>query len=437
MNIFRNIKKSKFLLDFSSMLVSKMSLLGVGVLSSIILTRVLGPSGMGLYASLTAFSLLFVSLAEMGIRQSTIYFAGKKRYGLEEILSANTVIWLFSSIIGMAIFFYIFKTNDVQVSGPLLWLASLIIPATIANSFINGVMLGADRITKSAGLNTINGVFRLGAIFLFVWWMNFSVLGAVLASLIPTTTLIFRKYFYLRKKDELKFKLAVNRKIIKNLISNGLLYGIALFLMSNQKQIPVLVMTGRVAESEIGIYSAGYTFASLLYNVYSSLAPIIFVKSSKALDPLANSLKIQKLMRVVFVILIVLCGFLYFALNFIIPLMYGSAFIESIPVTRILFIGIIFYNIFLILNMDMAGRGKPWIAIYALIPVTILNFCANYYFIGAYGNIGAALSTSVSMAIGSLLYLSFYAKELQMSVLNIISPRRSDWDFISQLRSKN
>ena len=418
------------------MLVSKMALLGIGVLSSIILTRVLGPSGMGLYASLTAFSLLFVSLAEMGIRQSTIYFAGKGKYGLEEILSANTAIWLFSSIFGMAIFFYIFKKNDVQVSRPLLFLASLIIPATIANSFINGVMLGADRITKSAGLNTINGIFRLGAIVLFVWWMDFSVLGAVLALLIPTITLIFRKYFYLRKKDKLRFKVAVNREIIKNLISNGLLYGVALFLMSNQKQIPVLVMTGRIAESEIGIYSAGYTFASLLYNVYSSLAPIIFVKSAKAQDPLANSLKIQKLMRVVFVILIFLCGFLYFALNFIIPLMYGPAFIESIPVTRILFIGIIFYNVFLILNMDMAGRGKPWIAIYALIPVTILNFCSNYYFIGVFGNIGAAFSTSISMAIGTFLYLIFYAKELKMNISEIIIPKRSDWDFIKQLRSK-
>lgn len=436
MNILRNIKKSKFLLDFSSMLVSKVSLLGVGVFSSIILTRVLGPSGMGLYASLTAFSLLFVSLAEMGIRQSTIYYAGKAKYQLEELLSANTIIWLLSSILGMGIFFYIFKTNDVQVERSLLLLASLIIPATIANSFMNGIMLGADRITKSAGLNTINGIFRLCAIVLFVWWMDFSVFGAVLALLIPTTSLIFRKYFYLRQKDKLRFKFSVNWEIIKNLITNGLLYGVALFLMSNQKQIPVLVMTGRISESEIGIYSAGYTFASLLYNVYGSLAPIIFVKSAKAQDPMANSLKIQKLMRVVFIILIFLCGFLYFALNFIIPIMYGPEFIESIPVTRILFIGIIFYTVFLILNMDMAGRGKPWVAIYALVPVTILNFIANYYFIGLFGNLGAAYSTSISMAIGAILYLYLYSKELKMNLTRIVMPKRSDWDFIKQLLAK-
>ena len=83
--------------------------------------------------------------------------------------------------------------------------------------------------------------------------------------------------------------------------------------------------------------------------------------------------------------------------------------------------------------MDLAGRGKPWIAIYALIPVTLINFFSNYFFIGLFGNIGAAFSTSISMAIGTIIFLFFYSKEIEMPILQIIKPQRSDWDFISKL----
>lgn len=436
MNVIENIRKSKFLIDFLSILSSNVSLLFIGIFTSIINNRVLGPDGIGLYAILTNFTLLFVSMAELGIRQSTIFFAGKGTYKLNEILSANANIWILSSFIGMVIFYFIFQNNKVDVSIGVLIFSALIIPATIANSFINGIMLGADKIQKTASFNIANGILKLLLIALLVWALNLYVLGAILALLIPAITLVFRKYFYLRKTETLKLKFTFNIEIIKRLIGHGLLYGVALFLMGNQKKIPILVMTGRISGYDIGIYYAGFAFADLLYNVHSALAPIIFVRTAKAKDPIENSLKVQKLMRVVFVILLFISTILYFGLEFIIPLMFGEKFTDSIPITRILLIGTIFYNVLLILNMDLAGQGKPWIAIYTLVPITLINFISNYYFIGIFGNVGAAYSTSVSMAIAAIIFLFFYSKEIKVPLLQIIRPQKSDWDFVSKLLKK-
>jgi len=419
------------------MLSSNISLFFIGILISIIKTRVLGPEGLGFYAILTTFSLLFVSLAELGVRQSTIYFIGKGKANLTEVLSANVYIWLLASLIGMIIFYFTFKTNGVHVAKGLLIVSSLIIPLTIANSFIGGIMLGASKIKMSASYNFINGLINLGLIVLLVWVLKLGVMGAILALLVPTTTLIFRKYIFLKKTEDLKLDFTLNIEVIKKLIGHGLLFGIALFLMTNQKRVPILIMTGQIDEYDIGIYNAGFAFAALLYNVYNAVSPIIFVRSTKTKDPVENSLKLQKLMRVIFIILLFLSVALYFALEFLIPLMYGDRYCDSIPITRILFIGIIFYNVLLILNMDLAGRGKPWIAIYALLPVTLINVFSNYYFIGSFGIIGAAYATSISLAIGALIFLVFYSREVKMSLWAIIKPHKTDWDFIPKLLARN
>lgn len=433
MKIASIVRKSKFIKDFLSVFSSNITLLLLGILGSMISSRVLGPSGMGTYAMLTNFSLLFVSLAELGIRQSTMFYVGKGTYNLNTLLSANINIWLFSSIVGIIIYFILFHIKSVDIEPSLIYFSALIIPATIANSFIGGIMLGADKFTKSAGYNLFNGVFKLFLIIIFVFSLNWGVLGAILALLLPTITLTFRKFFFLKRNNDLKIEFNFDFELTKKLISHGILFGLALFLMTNQKNIPIFVMAGHIDEYDIGLYNAGLTFSSLLYNVYNALAPIIFVKSAKASDPKENSLKIQKLMRVMFVILIVLSVILFFAIEIIIPLLYGNRFVGSIPVTRILFIGIIFYNVFLVLNMDVAGRGKPWIAIYTLLPVTVINYLSNFYFINDFGIKGAAFCTSLSMSLAAIIFLFFYTKEIGTSIKEVITPRKSDWNFIGKI----
>src|SRR5690606_15060000 len=187
---------------------------------------------------------------------------------------------------------------------------------------------------------------------------------------------------------------------------------------------------------KIGLYGVGLTFAGLVYQIFTAVAPIIFVKSAKSKDPKIASLNIQKLMRVMFVFLLIGSLIISVVIEYVLLIMYGSDFIESSNITRVMLIGVIFYNIFLVLNMDMAGKGKPLLAIYTLLPISLINLALNYLFIQKFGIIGAAVSTSFSMGLASVLYLYFYSREVKISVIQIIIPKKSDWDFIKKIISK-
>lgn len=436
-HFYQNIKKSKFIVDFLSTFGANISTLLVGVLSSILIVRYLGTEGMGTYTILTSFSLLFVSLAELGIRQSNIYFIAKDVSLLNKVLSSNFFIWLISSFIGITIFLFILYFKGLEYSSLIILMACIIIPITIANKFINGIMVGTDRITKNSKFNFYNGLVKLGSVVLFIVLLELSVLGALLVLIVPTFTNLQRKILFLKNNNNIKVNFKIDFNLIKKLIGHGFLYGLALFLMTNQKKIPIYVMSGILPESKVGLYGVGLTFAGLVYQVFTAIAPIIFVKSAKSKDPLTTSLNIQKLMRVMFVFLLFSSTIIAIFIDYILLLMYGMEFIDSSNVTRILLGGIIFYNIFLVLNMDMAGKGKPWLAIYTLIPISIISLVLNYFFIKEMGIIGAAFSTSLAMALASFLYLYFYSREVKVSVLKIITPKRSDWSFVGNIMKKN
>ena len=426
--IFNNIKKSKFLLDFLSTFGANISTLLVGVLSSIIMVRFLGTEGMGEYTILTSFALLFVSLAELGIRQSNIYYIAKNSSLLNNVLSSNFFIWIISSVIAISAFLSILYFKDLQYSFYLIVLACLIIPITIANKFMDGVMVGTDKIALNSKFNFFNGLVKLGSVILFIVLLDLSVTGALIVLIVPTLTNLRRKFLFIRANN--KIHLNIDIELIKKLVGHGFLYGFALFLMTNQKTIPIYVMSGIISENEVGLYGVGLAFSGLIYQIFNAVAPIIFVKSAKSKDPLSASLNIQKLMRVMFVMLVFVSAVIALIIKYVLLIMYGQEFIASSGVTRILLIGIIFYNIFLVLNMDMAGKGKPWLAIYTLVPITIISSVLNYLFIREIGIIGAAISTSLAMALASFLYLHYYSREVKISVVEIITPKKSDWDFM-------
>ena len=433
---FVNIRKSKFLVDFLSTFGANISTLLVGVLSSIIMVRFLGAEGMGEYTILTSFALLFVSLAELGIRQSNIYYIAKDSSLLNSVLSSNFFIWMVSSVIGISAFFGILYFKDLKYSFYLIVLTCFVIPITIANKFINGVMVGTDKIAINSKFNFFNGLVKLGSVILFIVLLDLNVLGALIVLIVPTFTNLRRKILFLRTTNKIKFHFNIDVELIKKLVGHGFLYGFALFLMSNQKTIPIYVMSGIISENEVGLYGVGLTFAGLIYQIFNAVAPIIFVKSAKSKDPLSASLNIQKLMRVMFVMLVFASAVIALLIKYVLFIMYGQEFVKSSDVTRILLIGVIFYNIFLVLNMDMAGKGKPWLAIYTLVPITIISLVLNYLFILEIGIIGAAISTSLAMALASFLYLHFYSREVNVSIVQIITPKKSDWDFINNILKK-
>jgi O-antigen/teichoic acid export membrane protein len=408
----------------------------LGIFLSIFIARYLGPSDLGVKTVLTTFPLLFISFFEMGVRQSTVYFIGKNTFNLDRLFSNILTLWGLSSIVGLIAYGIISYYQLSDYATILIVLSASYIPISIGQSFLNGILVGKNMIRSLAIFNFYNALFVPIFTVVFLAVFNLGVLGVLIASQIGSFFLLSTRIWILKKELNLNFNFGFDFHIIKGLFSKGVLYAISIFLSTNLKIVPIFMMTGRIENYWIGIYSAGAAVALLLYNFINSMGPILFARSAESKDSTENSKKTQILFRVAIPILTVIALLLILTMKYILPIMYGDKYNASVPVTQIMVIGFVFYSVCYFLGMDMAGRGKPIIQIKSLLLPFILCVIFNYFGVIYFGVVGAAVSTSLALIIATIFYLFLYSKELNIAVFEVIRPRKSDWIFFAnQLKS--
>jgi O-antigen/teichoic acid export membrane protein len=92
--------------------------------------------------------------------------------------------------------------------------------------------------------------------------------------------------------------------------------------------------------------------------------------------------------------------------------------------------GVFFLTIFKVMNMDLAGKGKPWVSAKAMIPALLINVIMNFILIPKIGANGAAISSTLSYSFASLLFLYLYSRETGISISEIITFKKTDFTTI-------
>jgi O-antigen/teichoic acid export membrane protein len=95
--------------------------------------------------------------------------------------------------------------------------------------------------------------------------------------------------------------------------------------------------------------------------------------------------------------------------------------------------GVLLLTIFKVMNMDLAGKGMPYVSLKAMVPGLLINIIANWVLIEDYGANGAAIASTLSYSIASILFIHFYSKSVSIPIKKIISPKKSDWEFLKPL----
>jgi hypothetical protein len=95
--------------------------------------------------------MLFQSLFEGGLRQSAIYFVGRKKNSIKDILGAMALGYVATSVLGFIASYY---TITFFVPQALPWYliaaVSLSVPAQIGISYVKGLLLGIGKIDAFA-----------------------------------------------------------------------------------------------------------------------------------------------------------------------------------------------------------------------------------------------------------------------------------------------
>src|SRR5690606_33684852 len=229
-----------------------MILAGLG--TSIITARYIGPEGNGIIASLLVYPSLFMSIGSLGIRQSTTYFLGKGIYEEVKIRTAITQIWFLTTILSVVVSYVLMRYYSSSGENHL-WviLALLPIPFSLFNTYNSGIFLGKNDVGTFNRINWIPSLIVLLGTVCLVMAFNLGVSGAMAATIGGPLFMFFVLLF--KNKFIQAFSLRIDWKIIKSMLSLGVVYAVSLLIINLNYKVDIILLDKLSTPFEMGIYS--------------------------------------------------------------------------------------------------------------------------------------------------------------------------------------
>lgn len=426
---------AKFIKDFSRVGMTNMFIMLLALLISMVIARTLGPEKNGIIATLRVYPDLFMSFGALGISQSSTYFLGRKIFQEKDLYKAIVQIWLLSSVISFVIcYFLIYYTISAEVDHELILLAVLPIPFALFNTYISGIFLGKNQIGNFNKISWVPYLIVFISCFIFLVIFKFDLKAALLSMTLGQLFI----FLYLTYKNNILFYVfkSFNWLIIRKMIGLGLVYALALLVINLNYKLDVIILDKLSTQYEVGIYTKGSAISQYLWQIPMIFHTIVFARSANSADPGAFSLKVIQLLRLSLLAVSIGAIALFLASDLIIFVLFGEAFADSAVVMRILLPGVIILTFYKVLDTDLWGRGKPWIAVQAMIPALIINVILNVILIPKYGAQGASFASTISYSVAGIVFIILYSNAVRVSIRQIFSFSKNDFNpIISILKS--
>jgi len=218
------MKSSKFISGTSITFTTRLIQMGIGILTSVIIARVLGPEGKGIYALAILLPTMIIRFADVGIEPATTYHVAQQEYSYKEILGNNILISLGLSMIGvfagLVVVLFLSEQLFAAVPREILLFSLILIPTTMLLTAVNQINIGTQQFAKyNITLLCIESTFLSFLVF-FLLLKNGGVVAALSSRILGFTAGIGLVIFLVLKYSGgiiLKF----NREYVKKIFHYG------------------------------------------------------------------------------------------------------------------------------------------------------------------------------------------------------------------------
>lgn len=396
----RKLKMGTFAQNVSKIFGVKTFVLILGLFSSIVSARVLGPEGKGIYAVAAAFTGIGVQFGNLGMHASNTYFLAKDKKILPAIVGNSILITLLVTLVTGGVFVVLLLfPNLVTIHGLILILAMACIPLQLYNMFQENYFVALEKIRQFSVLEMLNGaVYPI--LLLVVAMVNAKTLSpeiAIVLSGVGTGVVLVVGWYYLKK--EMSEKVHIDRCLLQKTVPFGFKSYISCLLTYLVLRVDVLMLDAFLNKSETGLYSLAVNLADIVNMIAVSVSMLLFPKLSGMNEKGEKQKFISKTLKYMALIMLVLVVGATIFSEIGVLLVYGEEYRPSIPVFRILMPGIFFWALSSLLFNYFSSENRIEINILTAFIGLIVNFILNGLLIPSYGICGAAVASTVAYII--------------------------------------
>ena len=407
-----------------------------GYINRLLMSRMLGPEGYGLYGLTLPFQGIFQILSAGGLPPAISKYVAEYNAKDEKALTRQVIYTATKLMVLMAILLSIillfssdFIANEIFHKPLVVWplrAVSLITPFSVIVGAMRGAFQGVykneytvyNRMAEQ--LATI--VFAVVFVYCGLYAMG-AVLGGAFGFIVSaiTAVLLYKKYispmFY--SEDSLDLSLKEELELLWMLICFAVPVAITALSEMAIYDVGTLVIGVFMLSTDVGFYNAADPISRIPLVISLSISTVLLPATAEA-----YVLKNQKLLqeyvvdclRYCILTVIPMCVIISMFSMPIIQLLFGEVYTPGSGVLCILVIGMSFYSIYMISSSILQGTGNPKLPMYILLLGTVLNIVLNAIFVQMMGIVGAAIATTITTCILMIVIMLFVIKTTKISI---------------------
>lgn len=409
------------------------------VVITVIIARILGPRGQGIYSVAILFPSLLLIFTSLGVNPAVPYFIGKGKYSAKQILGTsvilNLLISIFTVFIGLIIIFFFSERFFPDIERIYLFLSLFLIPLTLFFGLGCQFFLGLQKISKYNFFSIFQSGLFLIFVAIFLSAMRFGVTVTILSQIVSyIIAILFLLFVVIKETKGIDFN--INIKYLKECLVYGVkvhLAGIFDFLHS---RIDLFLINFFINPFSAGIYFASVRLAEGVWLFSVSAGTVLFPKVASEKDPKNLKRFTPLVCRNVLFFSLLIVLFLFLISGWLISFLYSKDFLGAIFPFRILLVSILSVSGWHVLANDLSARGKPMLNTWAIGASVLLNIILNIIWIPIWGINGAAFATTISYTIMFLITIIFYTKISDNKIIDIILIKKDDFKFYKEVANR-
>ena len=423
---------SAFVRRVTAIFATRVVILPVSLLTSVLVARVLGPELRGAYATVVTLPGLISAFALLGLPNAVNYFAGRGS-SVSSLVRASLAFTAVLSVVLVGIVWFALPSLErsflkaAAQQDDLLRVMLLTLPLGMLASFGGTLLYGRQEVKVYNLILVGQAVLSLAGSVLLVVVLRLSVPGAVAVSVflnVAVAVAVMAEVSRLRRRDTGGEPAPMRRLLV---------YGARLYPASvtgyfNARAdvyiLQALALSTAVAEKNVGLYGFAVTMAELVFYVPESVATMFLprVAASSHEDASAMLGRVSRLtMLVTLMVAVALIPAAYVGIHLVLP-----KYSDCLPAFYAILPGVVSLSLSKVMTSYIAGRGRPGpISVAASISLAV-NVVCNFILIPQLGIVGASLSSVVSYTALAAMMVAVASRISGQSVVSLCVPRPAE-----------
>lgn len=401
---------SDFVQKVSETFLTRIGLIALGLLTSVMVARVLGPEGRGLQAAIATVTALGIQFGNAGLHSSNTYYVARSRSLMPTLVGNSLAVslglgGLLALLAGAA--FYSFPSMSPLPSG-LMALALAGIPIGLGYLLVQNLLLGIQEVREYNRIELLTRVLLVASLAGLIAFGDVTVV--TVATLYLAISVVSLVWAYLGVSRHSASRPHVSVSVLRQHLGYGFKAYIAALFAYTVLRADVLMATYLLGAEPTGQYSIAVSMADLVYMMPVVAGTIAFPRLAATDDPSerrSKALSIAKWIAVILVAFALVAGVLA---RPAVLLLYGEAFLPSVGAFLWLLPGIVLLGVNTILMNYFAAEGMPPVAIWSPAVASVANLALNFWLMPQFGIVGASIASTLAYGLMLVFSIGFIAQ---------------------------